>query len=92
MSKIEKQESDKLIVHTKTLEEANKIRNHLLHYRPHPCVYVFFANRMNDQEGFDVKVSSPWGSYPSDKFFTALEKYLKEITSSPKKVKGVKIK
>lgn len=69
-------ESERLIAHTETLDQANKIRNHLLHHKPIPGIYVYQTNWKTEEEGFDVKVSTPWSGHLSDQAFQSLLDHL----------------
>ena len=74
--------ADKIIAHLKTLEDANAIRNKLLTYKPHPCVYVYQTDYKEPSNGFDVQVANEWGNYPSDKLFKLLEDFIGPVLIS----------
>lgn len=71
-------ESERLIAHTETLDQANKIRSYMLRHRPIPCVFVYQVNWKDEKDGFDVKVANPFGGSIDDSFFQDLQNYLYE--------------
>ena len=76
MSDFKLTEAERLIAHTETLDQANKIRCHLLHHKPTPGVYVYQSDWEDESEGFDVKVATPWSGHLSDESFNSLINHL----------------
>jgi len=78
MSDSKMTDAERLIAHTETLDQANKIRNYLLKHRPIPGVFVYQVNWKDESDGFDVKVATAFGGTISDSFFQNLQNHLYE--------------
>lgn len=68
--------SDKLVYHANNLDTAEHVRKLLLRHRPRPCVYVYPVDPKVETTEYDIKVSTEWGTCPSEEFVTTLKAYL----------------
>lgn len=84
--------SDKFITHSSSLEKANKIRIKLLHYDPHPCVYVYQTDYKNPSKGYDVHVSNGFGLFPSDELFATLVDHIKDMVEPQSELESETVK